>query len=121
MKCKYIKSNKEQCQAQAIHNSEYCFRHDQSKKVLQLAASQKGGEARKLVQVYGEAIKIETPQDIKVLLGLVIKGVWEGRIPAGQPANTIGFLARCFLDAYEKSELEERLLNLEKRIGETNL
>ena len=69
------------------------------------------------IKEYGEALEIQSPTDIKNLLAMTISGVWTGKIPANQPANTIGFLARCYLDACEISELEERLNKIESSIS----
>jgi len=118
MKCTFIKSDNQPCQAQAMNGSEFCFRHDPNSKELQLVASSKGGANRKLFKSYGEKIEIKSPKDVMELIGLTISGVWSGEIPAGQPANTIGFLSRCYLDVYEKTEIEERISKLEEKIEE---
>ena len=116
MKCKFIKSDGQTCNAHALKDSEYCFTHDPDHQEEKKLAVTKGGLARKHYQVYGEPVSINTPKDIQSLLGLVVSGVWTGEIPSNQPANTLGFLARCWLDAYEKCEIESRMNELEKKV-----
>jgi|GEM_PF-6444061 len=99
----------------------YCFSHSPKYKEAKLLAVKKGGLNRKHFQCYGEPINLQTPHDITVFLGEVINGVWTGKIPANQPANTLGFLCRCFLDAYEQGEMEARLKELEDRVSKGGL
>lgn len=42
--------------------------------------------------------------------------IWTDKISTSSPANSIGFLARVFLDAYEKTDIENRLDDLENKI-----
>ena len=121
MKCTYIKPDGKQCNANAIRNSEYCFSHNPDYTRAKALAVKEGGLNRKHCQTYGKALKLETSKDIKRLLGKVINGVWTGKMPANQPANTIGFLSRCFLDAHEASEVESRLQTLEERLERAGL
>jgi hypothetical protein len=121
MKCTYIKTSGEECNANATSNSNYCFTHNPEYAEQKALAVQRGGANRKHYEAYGEAVTLETPKDIKVLLSKVINGVWTGNIPSTAPANTIGFLARCFLDAHEDSDLEERLIALEDRLNKAGL
>jgi len=121
MTCTYIKSNGNQCEAKTIEGSNYCFFHNPNCKEKRAIAVTKGGLNRKHYEVYGEEVKIETPKDIKDLLGKVINGVWTGDLPSNAPANTIGFLSRCFLDAHEASEVENRLDLLEDRLSKAGI
>lgn len=119
MKCKYVKTNGINCMANAISDSEFCFMHDPQNEEAKLAAVTKGGlSSKKFLLHNNEEVVLETAVDAKRFLGLVINGVWCGEIPATPVANTLGFLVRCFLDAHEKSEIEARLVELEKSIEE---
>lgn len=111
----FVKHDGEQCQANAINNSSYCFTHDPSSREDKLAAVTKGGLNRKHY-LSGETVSIETPQDVRLLLAEVIKGVWTGEIPSSQPANSIAYLAKCWLDAYSAELVEEKITNLEAEI-----
>jgi len=121
MKCAYIKPNGEQCNANAIHESGLCFSHDPEYAKEKALAVANGGLNRKHYETYGEALTLETPQDIKKLLAEVINQLWTGKMPSNQPANSIGFLSRCFLDAHEASEVEKRLDSLEDRLEKAGL
>lgn len=61
-------------------------------------------------------IILETAKDIKSLVAETINLVWTGKMPSNSPANSIGFLARVFLDANEQSDLEDRIQQLELKI-----
>ena len=115
MKCTKKLFNNEQCQANAQKDNEYCFRHDPEAKEAALIASRKGGQNRTLQGVYGDPVSIETPHDVKRFLAQVINAVWSDGIPV-QVGTSMGFLTRCWLDAYEASDVSDRLDNIEKRV-----
>src|SRR3989344_6697519 len=113
--CIFIKPDGNPCEANSLKGSDYCFSHDPTTQEAKLLAVTKGGLNRKLYEVYGEPLTLEEPSDIKKLLSNVINGIWTGTIPASQPANSIGFLSRCWLDAYQISEIENRLKSIEEK------
>lgn len=113
--CNYIKDDETSCQAYQTTNSSYCFRHDSNNKEKSLLASTKGGENRRLQEVFGDPVTLSSTDDVKTFLGLVINSVWTGQAPV-QLGTSMGFLTRCWLDAYEKSEIEKKLTNLENRL-----
>lgn len=39
-----------------------------------------------------------------------------GKMPTSSPANSIGFLARVFLDAHEKDDIDSRIQSFEDQI-----
>jgi len=121
MKCKFTKPSGEQCKANATKGSDCCFTHNPAYAEEKALAVTKGGLNRRLRVVYGETLKLQTPKDIKRLLAETINKVWLGEMPSNQPANSIGFLARCFLDAHEASEVETRLDGLETRLTKAGL
>jgi len=114
--CQFIKSDGTRCEANSVNGSEYCFSHNPDFKDAKLAAVIRGGLNRKHYEAYGEPIVIEKPEDIKKLLAETINGVWTGKIPANQPANTIGFLARCWIDAHQTFEFDNRLDLIEQEM-----
>jgi len=117
MKCKFIKLNEEQCKANSTRDSDYCFSHNPTYKEQKKLAVIKGGlSPKKTLLSMDEELLLNNANDAKLFLSKVINGVWNGTIPATPVANTLGFLIRCFLDAYEKSDLETRLEELEKQI-----
>lgn len=120
-KCKFIKPNGEGCSANAIQNSDYCFSHDPNQYTAKLAAVTKGGLNRKLYQEYGKAVDINTVEDVKDLLAETINMVRTGKMPASQPANSIAYLCRCWLDANANLEIESRIEAVEQKLEKTNL
>lgn len=119
MKCQYIKSNKIKCQAFARKGQGYCFRHDPTNNEAKLVASSKGGQNRALQGVYGTPVKIETPEDVKRFLGKVINAVWAEGVPV-PVGSSMGFLTRCWLDAFEASDVVKRLDELEGKLNKIN-
>lgn len=119
MKCIFLKDGNVQCRANAQLNSDYCFTHDPNKKDERALAVMKGGLAsKKTLLNFEEEISLSDAKDAKDLLSKIISGVWTGQIPATPVANTLGFLIRCFLDAYDKADIETRLDDLEKKVEE---
>lgn len=118
MKCQATKPDGTPCGAKSLRNGPYCFRHDPESKERSLVASSKGGLNRRLQGGYGEPQKLESPQDVKDFLGIVINSVWTGKIPV--PVGTsMGFLTRCWLDAYETANLEKRISDIEGILNKT--
>lgn len=117
MKCKKILSNSQQCRAFAQTGKNLCFRHDPSQQVAALSASRKGGENRVLCGTYGEVVILESPGDVQRFLGQVINGVWTGLVPV-PVGSSMGFLTRCWLDAFESSNIVDRLNEIEKSLGD---
>lgn len=116
MTCKKILNNNQQCKAFAQKDSEFCFRHDPEQKDNALVASQKGGENRQLKGLYGDTVEIETPEDVKKFLGAVINAVWAEGVPVNV-GSSMGFLTRCWLDAYESSDVNKRLKEIEEKVS----
>lgn len=116
MGCKKISNNNQQCRAFAQKDKDYCFRHDPDNKVVSQLSSQKGGQNRALQGVYGVPIKLETPEDVKRFLGKVINAVWAEGVPV-QVGSSMGFLTRCWLDAYEASDIIKRLNEMEEKLN----
>jgi len=119
MKCIFIKENDIQCRANAQSDRDYCFTHDPAKRVERALAVKKGGLAsKKTLLNFQEEVVLDNAKDAKVLLSKIINGVWKGEIPATPIANTLGFLIRCFLDAYDKADVEVRIEEIERKIEE---
>jgi len=116
MKCQQQLTNNQTCQAFALKGGKFCFRHDPEQKENALVASQKGGENRQLKGIYGDTVKIESPDDVKKFLGMVINAVWADGVPV-QVGTSMGFLARCWLDAYEVSDINRRLDEIEQKVS----
>lgn len=120
--CQFIKKNGKRCEAFTIKNSNYCFSHNPDLKKEKMLAVKKGGLAKKRFLLnYQDKVVLETAKDAKNFLALVINEVWQGKIPSTPVASTLGFLVRCFLDAFEKSEIETKISDIERKIEEKQL
>lgn len=113
--CNFIKKDGANCNARPVKGSEYCFRHNKDLKEQVIQASRKGGLNRRLQGSYGDAVNLATPKDVTRFLGLVINNVWMGKIPV-QVGTSMGFLTRCWLDAYDASDTNVRLKEIERRL-----
>jgi len=118
MKCKANRADNTKCQANAMHESHYCFRHSKKTVNEALQASSNGGKAKRQYLCLGKPMSIKTPKDIKRLMARSINKLWSGEMPAGNPAGALGYLAKIFLEAYDKSELEIRMEAIEKRLDQ---
>lgn len=120
-KCSYIKPDKNPCNAFSIRNSTYCFNHNPLTKEAKALAVIKGGLNRRHYEAYGKPIKLETIKDAKILIAEIIKGIWRGKIPANEPANSMGFLLGRFIDVCEKETLENKIEELENRLSQIEI
>lgn len=115
MKCVFIKSDNKKCNANSIKSRKFCFRHDPALSEERLLASTKGGNNRALQGLYGDEINLNSPQDIKNFIGIVINGVWTGKVPV--PVGTsMGFLAKCWLEAHNSTEIQIRIEVIENKL-----
>lgn len=121
MRCEAKKSDKRKCKANAMHGSKFCFRHDKSVRKEALRASSEGGQARRHYVQLGGPIELKTPEDIKIFMAKTINSLWTGKMPSNNPAGGLGYMAKIFLEAYDKSELEARIELLEKRLDEAKI
>jgi hypothetical protein len=118
MKCKHIKSNGEPCGGFAPEGSQYCWRHNPKiSPITKKAASAKGGKMhRPDITKINQDLNITSTQDISALLIDTIKnlrnGVFNTRI-----GTAIGYLAFILVRTYELTEIETKLIELEKRLN----
>lgn len=120
MKCKAIKPDGTVCEANSLRSGIYCFRHSPENKEIGLLASSRGGQNRRLQGQYGTPQRLQSPADVKNFIGMVINSVWAGEIPV--PVGTsLGFLARCWLDAHDAAETKGRLDEFEDKLSKMGL
>lgn len=114
-KCTYIDVRGKPCEAKPLKGSKFCFWHTPGLKETRLQASKQGGLNRRLQGVYGEAVELHKPRDIEQFLAQVLNAVWTGQMPV-QAGTSIGFLAKCWLEAYQKADKEEDPFGLKKML-----
>ena len=109
MQCKLIKDNGDQCGANAMGESDYCYLHnpdisDEDKREAQT----RGGQARALT--VGEPLPdlpLNEPNDAILLMADTINRVRSGELDI-KTANCLGFLTDKLLKAYEVAKLKDR-------------
>lgn len=117
MKCIFEKTNGNNCEANAMTESQYCFHHNPaiSTEVKKLAQA-KGGQANKIiVKEPLPPLKITDTKDIVMLLEDTIAHVRSGEMDL-KIATTIGYLSGHLIKAFEISYLEERVIKIESII-----
>lgn len=120
MLCTYINpESQKKCRANATKDG-FCFIHSSNYEEARAEAIRKGGRNRRNYKKYGTELEIKSIDDIKHLLVKAINATWTGQMATSQPANSIGFLARIWLDAHEKSELSARLKRIEEKLELTS-
>ncbi|OGF25337.1 hypothetical protein A2331_03935 [Candidatus Falkowbacteria bacterium RIFOXYB2_FULL_34_18] len=117
MKCEFIKCDGNQCEANAMADSQYCYLHNpdipESEKK---EAMSKGGKAGKsIVKAPLEDIKIASPEDLLCLVGATINELRAGVIDT-KIAKALIYGATAYNKIYETALLEERLNKIEKII-----
>lgn len=122
MKCIYIKEDRDNCNANAMTSSEYCYLHNpdipEAEKRL---AQAKGGEARSLTLASPlPEIALNTPSDTILLVADTIKRVRAGELDI-KTANCIGFLSDKLLKAFEVAKLDDKVDYIERVILERRI
>ena len=119
MKCKHLKDNGEQCQANAMSESEFCYFHnpdisDEEKR----EAQSNGGKTKALTlkEPLPELV-LAKPEDAVLLIADTISRVRAGTLDI-RTANCLGFLSDKLLKAFETSRLNDRLEVIERVILE---
>lgn len=98
----------------------YCFRHNPEAREAAIAASGRGGRNREQRAAFGSRTSLKTPADVTTLLEEVINAVWTGEAPA-KVGTSIGFLARCWLDAHDAATIAPRLAEFDRRLTEAGI
>lgn len=114
MRCEFIKPNGEQCRADAMNNSRFCFSHNPETKEAKKEAVKRGGLAKKN-RLNLLPVKIKTIKDVISLLEDTVNRLRGGEVEP-RLANAVGYLAGHMIKGLEKSDLEERLEKLEKAV-----
>jgi hypothetical protein len=117
MKCKQIKSNGEQCKMASIPGSYYCWKHSPDISIHEKkAASAKGGKMhRPDITKLDQDLNITSTHDISALLVDTIKNLRNGTFNT-RIGTAIGYLAFILVRTYELTEIETKLIDLEKRL-----
>lgn len=108
MNCKFIKENSEQCQANAMKNSEFCFTHNPDTEELRQAAVSLGGKTPKKNLNPLPPVEINSSKDVIRLLVTTINEVRSGDIDL-RTANCVGYLSGHLIKAFEVGDITEKI------------
>ncbi len=117
MRCTYVNANGEQCQANAMKKSQYCFAHNPDTREDHALAVAKGGKMSKRDRLSLPPAPMKNPSDVVSILEETINGVRGGTIPP-QIANTIAYICSHALKAMENANLDERIEMIESVLFE---
>lgn len=109
--CSHIGKDGQKCNSRPIKGTALCYWHTPQLKEANMLASSKGGQNRRLQGAYGDTVELRTPRDVQKFLSGVINAVWTGKIPV-QVGTSMGFMTKCWLDAYKESEHDENDIKL---------
>ena len=119
--CKGTNKLGEQCNGKALPESEFCIAHDPAKIVAITEARRKGGQARsnraKARRELSNAAM--TPGEIAGVVAVAIRGVLSGKQSPGV-GSAIAALSRAALEAGKASDLEQRMAEIERRLGKAS-
>lgn len=122
MKCKFIKQDGIKCNTNAMKNG-YCYFHnpDISKEEKHNAVA-KGGKSNKLLMVNSRfpEVKLKSAKDVSRLLSMMISKVMNNELDL-RIATGITYIASHLLKAYEQTDLQEQIENIEEMINKLNI
>jgi len=110
MRCLFVKPNGDQCQANAMTSSDFCYTHNpEISEEEKREAKSKGGQARSLVVKDAlPEIPLNTPNDTITLITDTIRLVRAGEMDI-RTANCLGFLTDKLLKAFEVAKLNDKV------------
>lgn len=101
-----------------VYRDGYCYVHHPGIEAERDEKRRKGGENRSNIARAQRRMIIAKPYDVHVVLGTSLRAVFDGDMDPGTAA-ALATLGRATLLAIEKSDLEKRLSELERRAGVT--
>lgn len=119
MKCEFIKKNGEQCQADVMRDSKYCYLHNPDVPENDKKQSQSKGGKGNLIKIKEPLppVEINSPHDVVTLLTDTINRVRSGEIDV-RLANAMAYLAGHLIKALEVAEVDKRVSTIERIILE---
>lgn len=110
MKCKQIKDNGEQCDANAMSESEFCYWHDPNITDEEKKEAQGKGGTNKALTINQPlpVLPLAVPNDAIILITDTISRVRAGEMDI-KTANCIGVLTNTLLKAFEVAELNDKV------------
>lgn len=124
-RCQHVKRDGQQCHAHPLDGSRFCWFHCPGRIKERARARRRGGIRRSagipraVLPAGAPPVEIASVRDIRSLLVSTIDHVLHGRVgPA--VANSVGYLCSGLVSAFDREEFEQRLTELEQRLGITD-
>jgi len=119
MKCSFIKSDGNKCNAYAVRNSNYCWIHSpEVSETVKSNARLLGGINRQVqIPVNLPEMVINDTRDIPPLLVDTLFHLRKGEMDI-RLGTAIGYISNILLKSYEVAEIENRMEKIEKFIDE---
>ena len=119
MRCKELKKNNQQCQANAMIGDKFCYLHNpEISKEDKIFYQSKGGRANTIkANLPLEQLEISEPKDSVTLIVQTINELRSGKIEV-RMANCLGVLSGHLVRAFELIDLEQRLRKLEQAVND---
>lgn len=105
------------CTAFAVKGSEFCLTHAPERAKERAARNRRGGLARVIPKVAGDAIEVASMTDVLGLVNAVILDTWQLENSAPRSRALLA-AAELAIKAMQIGELEERVARLEQLITE---
>lgn len=103
MQCSHLKKDNTQCQAKAMQNARFCFRHNPATVDEQKEASARGGKHNKVLSLDLRPVSLRSPEAVLEVIEEAVNLVRSGQMPTNT-ANTIGFLVQHSMKVLEVIE-----------------
>lgn len=119
MQCTYKFENNGNCGAFAMNGAQFCFSHNPEMKALKLEAVRKGGKSPKKTgkEMRLSVIPINSKHDVVPFLVTTINEVRSGKMDV-RKANALGYIAGVLVKAFELTEMQHRIEEIEKVVLE---
>jgi len=111
--CRAKTKSGKSCQALAILDSNFCFAHEPRLAEKRRQWRQAGGKRSTKKALLAEAATVQTPEQVRDLLGRTVEAVRRGDLDA-RTANAVGYLCNLLLKAIRETDVVRRLDELER-------
>jgi len=121
-KCTFKQPDGTGCEAYALTGKAFCFSHDPESREAKAIAVRRGGIAFHTKSSSDEPlvmVKLIEPKDVVGLLAATISELRAGKISSSR-ANSIGLLVSNLLKAFEASEMNRKLQELQSLLNRRN-
>lgn len=119
MKCEFIKSDGQKCEAYAVKETKFCYFHNPDISDEEKREAQTNGGANRVLTLKEPlpVLPIANQDDAVLLVADTINRVRAGKLDI-RTANCLGFLADKLLKALEASQTNDKLEKIERLLAQ---